>query len=362
MLACETGTMTAAGSRSKRLVIVLGLLAVIGASATGCSGGRRSSLDHIDLPAFAADCARPSQHLSSVIAVKQVSRSSFSDWLVAGVCVNGRGPFTFLVDTGAPYSVIDDRVAPRLHLPGRTKSVTRKSSFGCTSQLAFARVTDWSVGNMTLPAQFIGIAHLRSPVVPGLDGLLGSDVMSRFGAVRIDYNALTLTLGDKEPIPMYLSREGRTDPPAIPAALTSGTTQRIPMEVGAGQFPIGNDRTDYYLNVRPRVTVSISGILLPPFAVDTGAAVTTVTSTVAEGTHLTKLPSSYVTYAGLSCRVTVDTYRVDSWAVGAVSLSSQTIGSTELDDPAEGGLLGSGTLQNYSPVVVDYQDGELLLS
>jgi len=44
--------------------------------------------------------------------------------------------------------------------------------------------------------------------------------------------------------------------------------------------------------------------------------------------------------------------------LGTVRLPAQTVGSNSTP-PGTVGVLGSGTLINYSPVVVDYTDGEL---
>jgi hypothetical protein len=49
-----------------------------------------------------------------------------------------------------------------------------------------------------------------------------------------------------------------------------------------------------------------------------------------------------------------------SWRVGDVALAGQPVGSNALA-PGIDGLFGGATLRHYSPVVVDYTDGELLL-
>ena len=46
--------------------------------------------------------------------------------------------------------------------------------------------------------------------------------------------------------------------------------------------------------------------------------------------------------------------------LGTVQLPAQTVGSNPLP-PGTVGVLGSATLLNYNPVLVDYTDGELFL-
>jgi len=46
--------------------------------------------------------------------------------------------------------------------------------------------------------------------------------------------------------------------------------------------------------------------------------------------------------------------------LGKVRLPQQTVGSNFIP-PGTVGVLGSGTLINYNPVLVDYTDGELFL-
>ena len=65
-------------------------------------------------------------------------------------------------------------------------------------------------------------------------------------------------------------------------------------------------------------------------------------------------------YEGQACPVTVSYYRMPSWHLGTVTLDPATVSSLKV--PAgQDGLFGSGTLQQYSPIVIDFARGELLL-
>ncbi len=65
-------------------------------------------------------------------------------------------------------------------------------------------------------------------------------------------------------------------------------------------------------------------------------------------------------YAGLDCPVVVNHYTMGPAMLGNVQLPGQTVGSN-FTPPGTVGVLGSGTLINYDPVVVDYINGELFL-
>lgn len=93
----------------------------------------------------------------------------------AGVTINGRGPFTFVIDTGAAATSISDAVARQLALPARDPVLVH----GITT----ATRTD-SVSVERLQLSGLNFYDLRCPVLPaanlGADGLLGLDVLGRF--------------------------------------------------------------------------------------------------------------------------------------------------------------------------------------
>ena len=145
----------------------------------------------IQLPVFEKSCA-PQPGPPSVVPIRVVGRGA----IVANICIGGEGPFPFLVDTGGSTSLVDSSLAARLHLT-LVDGPRTVSSFTCKRQISFAAVSRWSVGNMTLLPQTVEVGTVQSPVLPNLDGVLGSDTLSSFGAVRIDYGQQTLTLGPR---------------------------------------------------------------------------------------------------------------------------------------------------------------------
>ena len=277
---------------------------------------------------------------------------------MAGICINNQGPFPFLVDTGASGTLIDTGVAHRLHIRALFPGVSI-NSFGCRRSIAVGEVDDWQLGSVRLDSQAVLVGQLTSPLIPTLAGLLGADTLSRFGAVRLDYSAGSITLGSRRP-PLTADVTPTTArSPALPPALSAGTTRSVPMAVRARSArPPGSD-VDLSL-ARPTVPASVAGRPYL-FLVDTGAALTVVSPSLARTSRLPGRAGATSTYAGLACRITVHFYDMIPWHIASVALGSQVVGSNQLPAGIDG-LLGSGTLEEHSPVVVDFSDGRLLLN
>lgn len=104
------------------------------------------------------------------------------------IFIQGQGPYAFALDTGASQSLIDTPLAKQLNLPvtgpgGQVTGVTG------TEQAQLVEVGQWRMGDLPLPASAAIVVDLPEPNRgTGLAGLLGSDVLSQFGAVTIDYD------------------------------------------------------------------------------------------------------------------------------------------------------------------------------
>lgn len=146
----------------------------------------------------------------NVVAVDVLRDPSGSVLVFAPVFIEGEGPFTFIIDTGASQSVVEEQLATDLGLPEVGRSLPVVGLTGATEATLVA-VDDWQVGDVPLPAG--RAARLQLPSISsdspmrrflGLDdggdlrGLLGSDVLSRFDSVTIDYEQELLTLGRAE--------------------------------------------------------------------------------------------------------------------------------------------------------------------
>jgi predicted aspartyl protease len=110
------------------------------------------------------------------------------------VYIGGKGPFAFTVDTGASHSFVDRDVVRRLGLKtiGDPVEVTGITCRGEAGRLRMAR---WRAGTVRLPAGEIQTIDMPDPGGGiEIDGLLGSDVLSTFGAITVDYEGERLFL------------------------------------------------------------------------------------------------------------------------------------------------------------------------
>lgn len=135
--------------------------------------------------------ARPAE-AASVVHVIVLHSKSGGTVVGAKVKIHGHA-FPFLVDTGASVTLVNPTIARRLHLktigkPHRFCGVT-----GCSTARR-VRLSHWSIGGQPLPPIVASTSPIAGTGGFGF-GLLGSDVLSKFGSVTIDYRDKTLTLG-----------------------------------------------------------------------------------------------------------------------------------------------------------------------
>lgn len=103
------------------------------------------------------------------------------------VSINGRGPYTFALDTGASQSLIDSQLAGQLGLPvvGRAPFIVGITG-GAEANLV--QVNQWQAGSVNLPStRLVSLALPQANRSLGFQGLLGSDILSRFGSVTVDF-------------------------------------------------------------------------------------------------------------------------------------------------------------------------------
>jgi hypothetical protein len=252
-----------AGLRALYALAVVTVVAVV----TGCSSSEPRVpvappvVAGIRLPVFEKSCAPQPAH-RSVVPIRVVRAA-----IVANVCIGGEGPFPFLVDTGGSTTLVDSSLAARLHL-ALVDGPQTVASFTCKRQISFAAVSRWSVANTTLLAQTVEVGTVQSPALTNLDGVLGSDTLSSFGAVRIDYRQQTLTLGPQS-APLRSDVAGGSGPPTVSASLTEGTSFASPMPVKV----VSETLSPHHLQlteVRPTVDLSV-GTNHYTLTLDTGA-------------------------------------------------------------------------------------------
>ncbi len=112
--------------------------------------------------------------------------------VVAPLVIHGR-TYQFVVDTGATVTVIDQTYATQLGLT-KTKAAPIPVTGVTGSGTAYlATINDWQIGKAKIPTSTITVSTIN--LGPGLVGLLGSDVLSTFGKITIDYSAQKASLG-----------------------------------------------------------------------------------------------------------------------------------------------------------------------
>ncbi len=274
---------------------------------------------------------------------------------LVNVCINGAGPYPFVIDSGAGESIIDAHLAAQLHLT-HSGSPTGFSGVGCSGKAQPVGMTSWSVAGVPLTPQNLTAATLPDFGVPGQPvGLLGSDVLSRFGAIRIDFAAQTLTFGGPQGSVLSNSDEevrGPTGPAPAAVLLQGQAGTTIPLTVALTPGDIS-------LNVRLRFGKGT----YRDFIVDTGSSQTVVAASVAKSVRLA--PSDLAQRQTTVCStITVPLVHSGSWSLPGVVLHPQLLGSVNFGPIGAGGtagLLGSDQLQRFGWVIFDYRGGRLVL-
>jgi predicted aspartyl protease len=100
--------------------------------------------------------------------------------IVVPVMIDGKGPFRFLVDTGADGSLVSAALVTQLGLvPYRIRNRRVEGTTG-TEELPWVTIDSVTIGSIVKHDVRMPVSH--SPVMSGLDGILG---MAGFGAVRV---------------------------------------------------------------------------------------------------------------------------------------------------------------------------------
>jgi aspartyl protease len=268
------------------------------------------------------------------------------------VCIDGNGPFPFVLDSGAGQSTIDAGLARRLHLAAAGQA-TEFAGVGCTGSARPVSSGSWTLDGMALDPQQLTAATL--PQIGGKgepDGLLGSDVLARFGAVRIDFAGSALVLPGPEGAPLSGTTPVTGPTGAPPIALTQGQGTTVPLTV----IPVPGD-------VSLNVAVRFAGGPRRDFVVDTGSSQSVVSVQVARSQSLagTDLAQRQATVCSV---ITVPLVHSGQWSVPGLALHRQLVGSTDFGAASLGGtvgLLGSDQLKRYGWVVLDYGGGRMVL-
>jgi hypothetical protein len=332
--------------------LLVGLLVGLGLSACGSSGGASASEVNFALPPAADGCGAATALGGGATRVPiKVSRAAGQVAELVNVCIGGHGPLPFVLDSGAGQSTIDAHLAKRLHLAS-AGSATLFAGVGCTGTARPVSVGQWSLEGVDLaPQQLTSLPEIGGKGEPV--GLLGSDVLARFGAVRIDFSSGDLVLPGPQgqPLTGEASYTGPIGPPPAPV-LTQGGGTTVPLTVS----PLPG-------NVSLSAAVRLGTGPRRSFVVDTGSSQSVVSSSVARAQSLprTDLAQRQATVCSV---ITVPLVHSGPWSLPGQPLYPQLVGDTSFGTIGQNGtqgLLGSDQLLRYGWVVFDYAGGRMVL-
>jgi len=289
-----------------------------------------------------------------LVPIKVSSVGSAVEALVE-VCLEGQGPFPFVIDTGASSSAIVLSLAQHLHL-SMLGLPQRYAGVGCTGTAQFEELTAWSMAGLPLAGQAI-----TAQTIPGWGGegepvgLLGADVLSRFGALRFDFAAQSMTLPGVEG-PTRNGPSLVTGPLASPIAsdLISGPPGSLSgLRVTEGpNYAVATTVAHFRDADRDEV-----------FELDTGASRSVVRTSLAR-----KLGLANTAFRGeiqTSCsKTTVPLVQSGQWSLNSVRLAPTMLRSTDLGQlrPAGiNGLLGLDELSRFEYAIIDFTGATLVL-
>ena len=142
--------------------------------ASGCGGSSKSATRTVGADGSLNVAIKVVKHGRQVIALVPVT-------------IDGKGPYTFALDTGASQSLVDSAVARDLGVK-QSDGSHRVAGITDVTKVHTIHVKDWRVGDVELPATTVVEANLPfGNASGGVQGLLGSDMLSQFDVVTIDY-------------------------------------------------------------------------------------------------------------------------------------------------------------------------------
>jgi predicted aspartyl protease len=246
------------------------------------------------------------------------------------VIVNGRGPFEFILDTGAGTSLLSSELAKQLKI--KVVGSKEGQSAGGKVSVSLAKVDSFAIGEAKLDDIDVGIvdlSHIGKTIGAKIDGDLGYNFLKHF-RIAIDYRECEIRLDD----PKRVENFGSSAETEIAMRLASPAKPLILVDVHAnGHGPF-------------------------QFAIDTGTSTTAITPELAKELGVVSTPIGPATTGGAHIDVTagmlqsfqVGGAKVDNMSVMVAdffAMLSQAIGA-KLD-----GIVGYNFLRNYK-VVIDY--------
>ncbi|PIB92080.1 aspartyl protease family protein [Caulobacter sp. FWC2] len=312
------------------------ITAGLGISGLGLSGAASTAMAQAITPASVPQTLPPATTLPDDGLLILDASLDDDDRLTVDVEINGRGPFNFVVDTGAGRSVLTPAVAEKLNLPAGPQIIIHGISSAITSPTA--RIDSMKAGEARMGAAVL-------PVLPyervGADGLLGVDILDRRNVV-MDFRKRQILIRRSQ---FFSEMTRRADEISVPAdarfgrltltdARISGTRSVAFIDSGGG-VSIGNLALQRAIAAKRRRT---SDIVKPARLLTAGGEVylgefRVVPSITMGNLQLTNIPMAFA-----------DVHIFDVWSLN--------------DRPAA--LLGVDVLKLFAKVELDFGSDRVL--
>jgi predicted aspartyl protease len=251
--------------------------------------------------------------------------------------INDRGPFDFILDTGAGTSLLSSELAKQLAI--KTIGSKEGQSAGGKVSVLLARIDSLAVGEAKMTDVDVGIVdltHIGKAIGAKIDGDLGYNFLKHF-RITIDYAECQIRFEDSKRIESF----------------GSGAKTEIPIRLAHPAKPL------------ILVEVHANGGGPYQFAIDTGTSTTAVTPELAKQLGLETAPIGAGTTAG--AQVDVSAGSLKSFQVGGARIDNMPVVVAdffEMLSTAVGkkldGIVGYNFLRNYK-VVIDYPNEVLSL-
>ena len=303
------------------------------------SGSGEANYQHLRLTRFSVGAPRPfvaysrpttpptGASIDGGAASVTVPFRLLNNHIYVSAMVNGKGPYTYIVDTGG-HCLISPELVAELGL--KIVGATAMSGAGTkTTAGGFTHVDEIALGAVRMRDQLGFAAPIYAPAVEGIrvDGMVGFEMFRRF-AVQIDYGQDLLIITDPT----------RFDPAGTGTAIPFVFYDHLPMVRGSlADLPARFD-----IDTGSRSEVDITG----PFV-----AANDLRARFSKGV-------SAVTGWGMGGPSRSYVVRLPSLTLGGVQVSSPVAGLSEdkggsINDPNYEGNIGGGLLKRFV-VTFDY--------
>jgi len=158
--------------------------------------------------------------------------------IIAPVMIDGRGPYRFIVDTGANYSTISPQLAAALGLKQTADSSILVNGVTGTAQVPSVPISRLQVGDLVVENTQLPVVW--APLMAGADGILGAAGLTE-GRLLVDFahNRVVLSRSHEARAPGYFAR--------LPGMRLSGGLVSVEAHVGGVRvdaiIDTGSERT-----------------------------------------------------------------------------------------------------------------------